>query len=636
MENVDDALVFTDASGRILSLNPAAARLSGWTDKEASGRSVGEILSREDGSRGRGLSLLVEQVLNGSEDAVSGEGMVLAGRSGKKLGIEGSIIPLSPGGGVPAEGGLILFRDVSRVEKMQENLYNEQRRLRDAQAMAMIGNWEYNPERDEYWYSREVYTLTRTDPAGHSPSGLLDFMKRFFPDWHRADPLPESLLNGDYGLKSLLTIPGKDGGNTILHLMARTARNPENGKMIVTGILQDFSELTEAKAALKASQEQLRQAARMEAVGKLSGGIAHEFSNLLQIILGYGQLLADEVEDELLQSYVEPILNTAGSARNLTRQLLLFSRKENLDMKPAALSSLVRGMAPLISRLIGEDIQLEHDLESEGDWVIVDRHQMEQVIINLCLNARDAMPVGGVLRISQDNRSFVLPQPGVDGLIPSGSYVHLCVRDGGTGIDDTILPQIFDPFFTTKQREKGTGLGLSLVYGIIRQHKGFLNIETDRNRGTSFHIYLPKKELPAESADALRVNAGEEHLDGRTVYMAEDDPMVRRLTETMLRNSGFHMESFCSGRELIDALDEGKKGDIDLFLVDVIMPDMGGVEAFHKLRSMGYDRPVLFMSGYTEERLRNLKDLENASLIRKPFTMRDLVGRIREMINSMP
>ncbi len=641
LESVEDAVVLCDVSGRILKINAAAARISGWSGKDALFRPVGEIFPLEHEYSKLKLSHPIDMILSGEREDVPYGSMVLIRRNGKKVPIDGRAIVLRSSEGQGVEGALFLFSDVSHVEKIQEILYSEQRRLRDAQAMAMIGNWEYNPELDEYWYSREVYTLTRTDPAQDPPPPVLDFMRQFFPDWHRHKSLPESLTEGGTRIKSLVTIPRKDGGNTILHLMARIARNPENGKMIITGILQDFSELSEARAALKSSQEQLRQSARMEAVGKLAGGIAHEFNNLLQIILGYGQLLTDEVDSEKLRSYVEPILKTAASARNLTRQLLLFSRKENLDMKPMTFSSLVRGMLPLLSRLIGEDIQLKHNLESGEDWIIGDSHQLEQVIINLCLNGRDAMPEGGTLELFQDIQTFVLPHPGVDGLIPSGSYVHFSVKDNGKGIDEEVLPQIFDPFFTTKQQDQGTGLGLSLVYGIIRQHKGFLNIETNRSRGSVFHLYLPRENMAPEVEKKLREDSDSFSSSSGMVFMAEDDPMVRQLTETMLRKNGFHIQSFISGKELIAALEQSRnrgdsgKNTIDLFLLDVIMPEVGGVEAFHKLRSMGYDRPVLFMSGYTEEKLKNLKDLENASLIRKPFTMKDLVRKVQEMIDSV-
>ena len=656
LDSMEEAFVLTDSDGRILRLNPAAARISGWTEKDAVGMAIRDVfpveynspgnspgtelahpLDSQGDSKGTELTHPVDQALAGRVGIFPYGSLVLVIRNGTRIHIAGSTILLKSPVDSSLDGVVFHFRDVSHVEEIQETLFNEQRRLHDAQAMAMIGNWEYNPESNEYWYSPEVYTLTKTDPAQQPPPAVLDFMKQFFPDWHKYDPLPELLSEGEHRLKSLLTIPGRDDRNTILHLMAHMARNPENGKNIVTGILQDFSELTEAKAALKSSQKQLRQFARMEAVGKLAGGIAHEFNNLLQIILGYGQLLTDEVKDDQLKSYIDPILKTAASAKNLTRQLLLFSRKENLDMKPMALSSLVRGMLPLLSRLIGEDIRLEDDLESGDDWIIADRHQIEQVIINLCLNARDAMPGGGVLELYQDVESFVLPQPGVDGLIPSGSYVHLCVRDNGIGIEEDVLPQIFDPFFTTKKHDKGTGLGLSLVYGIVRQHKGFLNVRTDRINGTSFHLYFPREILsPDEKEELIIKEEGSPRISGGMVYMAEDDPMVRQLTETMLRKGGFQIQSFVNGKELIEFLESGKDSEMDLFLLDVIMPEMGGVEAFHKLRSMGYDRPVLFMSGYTQEKLGNLGDLENASHIHKPFTIKDLVGRINEMLNSAP
>jgi two-component system cell cycle sensor histidine kinase/response regulator CckA len=637
LNSIGDGVISTDCQSRVVFMNEIAQDITEWTLEEAAGQPLSLIFPLQNGVSGVSMDNPVQQVLDENQRIELASDTILVNKNGLKIHIADSASPIHDPKDNTLLGVIIVFRDITDSDEVRQILYNEQRRLRDAQAMAMVGNWEYDPEFDSYWFSREVFSLTGIDPYFKEVPESLDVMKIIFTDWKRGHPLPDILKEEDRLIKSLMTIPGREG-RLILHIMARMVKNPETGKSIVTGIIQDFSELSQTRAALKVSQEQLRQAARMEAVGKLAGGIAHEFNNLLQIILGYSQLLKEECTQPKILEYVEPILKTSASARNLTRQLLLFSRKENLDMNALSLSHLIQNLIPILRRLLEENIQLESDLQGAEDWVIADKQQIEQVLINLCLNARDAMESGGLLKIGQSIYSSIHSFLGLDGVIPAGDYVHLTIQDSGSGINEQILPEIFDPFYTTKEREKGTGLGLSIVYGIIKQHQGYLSVETDPVKGTCFHIFLPRVDPPDNRNVDMSHKDTIEPVVNTVVYMAEDDPMVRQLTETMLRKNGFIIKSFINGKDLIEALKEKKEGSekIDFFLLDVIMPEMGGVQAFHNLRSLGYDVPVLFMSGYTEERLKNLSDLRNAALIHKPFTMKDLIAQIQFILNSSP
>jgi len=635
LRSIGDGVISTNCHSQIVFMNDVAQSLTGWPIQEAEGQHLSLVLPLENGSNGAILDDPVCRALEQKSRFEMDEDTVLVTRDGKRRHISDSVSPIKDPKDNRLTGAIIVFKDVTDSDKIQQILYNEQRRLKDAQAMAMVGNWEYDPETDKYWYSPEVFSLTGYSSGSPEGAASLDLMKKIFPLWNRTESLPEILFHEGSRVKSILTIPQDGESHLILHLMARLAINPETNKAIVTGIIQDFSELSQTRAALKVSQEQLRQAARMEAVGKLAGGIAHEFNNLLQIILGYSQLLKDEFSDPKIYEYVEPILKTASSARNLTRQLLLFSRKENLDMKTLSLSSLIHNLIPILGRLLEENILIQPDLEGVQDWVIADKQQIEQVLINLSLNARDAMPDGGVLKLKQSIHSAKKSFPGLDGSIPEGRYVHLTVQDAGTGIDERILPEIFDPFFTTKDRDRGTGLGLSIVYGIVRQHKGFLNVETDFHKGTSFHIYLPCADMAHNAVDDPVLKDKDTLVQkDLMIYMAEDDPMVRQLSESMFRKMGANIKSFVNGKSLIEELEKSRHTkSIDLFVLDVIMPEMGGVQAYHNLRTLGYDTPVLFMSGYTEERLQNLSELKEASLIHKPFTMKDLLMKIATILH---
>lgn len=631
--SIGDGVISTDTESKIVFMNEMAQNMTGWSLEEAGGLHISLILPLENNITGEMVINPVQKVLECNERVLMEPNTVLLNKKGQKLHISDSASPIRDPKDNTLIGVIVVFSDITDSEEIQRILQNEQRRLRDAQAMAMVGNWEYDPQKDEYWYSRDVFNLTGIDPGYEEIPDTLDFMKKIFPSWNRSNILPEELKNESSRVKSIMTVPLDSGENQILHLIARQAENPETGKQIVTGIIQDFSELSQTRAALKASQDQLRQAARMEAVGKLAGGISHEFNNLLQIILGYSQLLKDDSVGKPEMEYIEPIIKTASSARNLTRQLLLFSRTENMNMETFAMSGLIHNLMPILGRLLEENIVLESYSDGENDWVYADKQQIEQVLINLSLNARDAMERGGILIIRQSTHIATHSFPGLDGYIPAGEYVELVVQDNGSGIKREILPEIFDPFFSTKGKDKGTGLGLSIVYGIISQHHGYMSIETDRSRGTSFHIYLPRTSASQNVQNNLILKEEENPEIKGIIYMAEDDPMVRQLAETMLRKSGFIIKSFVNGKELIHALKKRSSQDevIGLFLLDVIMPEMGGVQAFHNLRSMGYDTPVLFMSGYTEERLQNIADLKNASLIHKPFTMKDLVQKIQDL-----
>ncbi len=632
LSSIGDGVISTDTDARIVFMNTMAQSMTGWSLKEAEGLPVSRVFVLENSRTGEAVNGPVEKVLELNRRVFLDPGTQLVNKNGDRLSISDSASPIRDPRAGTMLGAIVVFRDITESERIQQTLQNEQRRLRDAQAMALVGNWEYDPAEDSYWYSREVYSLTSTTRNESGDSSTLDFMAKLFPSWIRGSELPVELAEKQSRIKSIMAVTGNDGIDQILHLVARRVVNPETGREIVAGIIQDFSELSQTRAALKASQDQLRQAARMEAVGKLAGGISHEFNNLLQIILGYSQLLKDEFEGEKEMEYLEPILKTAASARNLTRQLLLFSRTENMNFQDFSLSSLIHSLIPILGRLLEENIFLESELEGHDDWVHADKHQIEQVLINLCLNSRDAMTAGGRIVIRQSILSAPYSFPGLEGFIPAGDYVELTVQDNGSGINKDILPEIFDPFFTTKSRDKGTGLGLSIVYGIIRQHQGYLNIETGSDRGTTFHIYLPRISSSEEERNETEQRYPEISPVKGFVYMAEDDPMVRQLSETMLRKSGFETRSFVNGKELVDALEKKKDDEIGLFLLDVIMPEMGGVQAFNIIRSMGYDRPVLFMSGYTEDRLQNLSDLQNTALIHKPFTMKDLIGKIRELM----
>ena len=369
-------------------------------------------------------------------------------------------------------------------------------------------------------------------------------------------------------------------------------------------------------------EEQLRQAQKMEAVGQLAGAIAHDFNNMLTVISGYADHLVSELPDELGEMAGE-IRRAADRSADLTRQLLAFSRRQVMKPQILDLNALLRRLERLLGRLLGEPVRVELELDPRSWNVRADPGQMEQVIMNLAINARDAMPDGGTLRLSTRN---IDAEPGT--ALGSGQWVRLRVRDDGVGMDEGTLARAFEPFFTTKEQGKGTGLGLSTVDGIVRQSGGEVAIRSDRQRGTTVDVFLPRV-LEAE-ADAERAGtpAAIPHGSGHTILLVEDDPMVRRLASRSLWAAGYQVIEARDGEEaLVTFRDLG--GAVDLVLTDVVMPRRGGAELARELRELRPDVRVLFMSGYPNPREDRGAHLPpDVDLVHKPFSPATLRTRV--------
>jgi PAS domain S-box-containing protein len=381
-------------------------------------------------------------------------------------------------------------------------------------------------------------------------------------------------------------------------------------------------------------EEQLRQSQKMEAVGRLAGGIAHDFNNLLTAINGYSELtmLQLKAEDPLMQN-LEEIKKAGDRAASLTRQLLAFSRKQVLQPKVIDLNSLVADIEKMLRRLIGEDIDLQTVLHRELGSIKADPGQIEQVIMNLVVNARDAMPKGGKLTI--ETRNVYLDQEFAEQHIATnpGPYVMLAISDTGTGMDEQTQARIFDPFFTTKEVGKGTGLGLSTVYGIVKQSGGNLWVYSELGQGSTFKVYLPRIDEGAE--EYRRTTENEESLKGtETVLLAEDEEMVRKLAVQVLEMYGYRVLEAANGGTAF-LICERHQETIDLLLTDVIMPEMSGRELANRLTELRPDMKVVFMSGYTDDAIVHQGVLdEDENFIQKPFTPSALAQKVREALDK--
>jgi PAS domain S-box-containing protein len=400
----------------------------------------------------------------------------------------------------------------------------------------------------------------------------------------------------------------------------------------IVGTLGIISDVTERKKL----EQDLRQSQKMEAVGRLAGGIAHDFNNLLTVITGRSELLLDSLgPDEPLRRDIELFQKTADRAAGLTRQLLAFSRKQVLQPRVLDLNAVVTGLSGILRRLIGEDIDLMTVLGPQLGRVRADPGQLEQVIVNLVLNARDAMPEGGRLTIETANVDVDVASPEVPGVGP-GSYATIAVRDTGVGMDEDTRQRIFEPFFTTKAPGKGTGLGLATVYGIVEQSEGTIAVVSEPGQGTTVRIYLPRVDQAVEAPPVVP-RPPESSRRGETVLLVEDEDAVRELVVEILQAEQYTVLAASDpGTALMIA--ERHRGPIHLLLTDVVMPQMSGRRLAEELASLRPETKVIYISGYTDDAIvhHGVADNQTSAFIAKPFTPEGLTAKIREVLDALP
>jgi len=381
-------------------------------------------------------------------------------------------------------------------------------------------------------------------------------------------------------------------------------------------------------------EEQLRHAQKMEAIGTLAGGIAHDFNNILTAIVGYGNLLQLQIEkDSPLHYNVEQILTAADKASNLTQSLLAFGRKQLISPKAINLNTTLADVQKLLTRLIREDIEIKHNLTKEDLVVMADVGQIEQILMNFATNARDAMPEGGVITITTEPVELEKGSFKADGPEESGRYALLSFSDTGLGIDDETRKRIFDPFFTTKEVGRGTGLGLSMIYGIIKQHEGYIDVSSTPGKGTTFNMYLPlirsKLEEQEESVALEAPRGGTE-----TILIAEDDAGVRMLSKDVLGRAGYTLIEAADGEEAVKRFSE-HENEIQLLLLDVIMPKKNGKEVYEAVKKVRPDMKALFISGYTSEIINSQGMIDkDINFVGKPVSPDTLLRKVREVLDS--
>jgi PAS domain S-box-containing protein len=415
----------------------------------------------------------------------------------------------------------------------------------------------------------------------------------------------------------------------------------EQGALVeINGFMLDDTERNLAEQLLIVSEQRLQQSQKLEAIGTLAGGVAHDFNNLLTAILGNTHLALSKIKlDDPLQSRLIEIEKAGNRAAVLTRQLLAFSRRQHLERRTINLNDTINEIMELLQRIIGEDVEVNVKAGSNLSATFADPGQIEQVIMNLSINARDAMPQGGRLTIETSNveldENYRRQYPYVN----PGKYVQITVSDTGSGIDAETQKHIFEPFFTTKEVGKGTGLGLSMVYGIVKQHDGHINVYSEEGHGTTFKIFLPVVEIAVEKealAFQLPLRGGTE-----TILVAEDEEALRGLARDVLEGLGYTVLLAKDGAEAVEMYEQNRE-QIALLLLDVVMPRMGGWEAYERIRGLGGNVPLIFMTGHSSETVQSrfikqnrLMEEFDAMLLQKPYNVEGLGRKVREMLDQV-
>ena len=485
-------------------------------------------------------------------------------------------------------------------------------------------------------------TTLRNSSGGQQADGLVDEVLAFLCQW-----LVTHIVETDRFMA--LVVFGRRSGLTVERAIANAREQMEGSHKVLVDILlsvygvlssntlalmRQLRERRAAEARLAESEQALRQSQKMEAVGQLAGGIAHDFNNVLSIILACAELATEKAQPGSLPTpELREIRSAAQRGADLTRRLLSFTRRQVMQARVVNLNQVLLAMETLLGRLLTADVVLKTSCAEELWPVYVDPTQVEQVVMNLVVNARDAMPEGGTLSIATANVELAAVHPSSDPPLPPGPYVTLTVRDDGVGMDDDTRRRMFEPFFTTKAPGKGTGLGLAVVHAAVKQGGGAIEVESSPGRGTTFRLFFPRtlRKQPAPIAEPSRVSiAG----GNETILLAEDDAPLRQLMGAALRRAGYAVLDAANPREVLQA-SATRTEPIHLLISDVILPEIDGVQLADRLVSLRPGLKVLFVSGYTGEFLANRGFPADSAFFPKPFSLDQLLHKVRHVLDSV-
>ncbi len=617
LEHVADAVFVKDASGRLLDVNPAACELTGYSRDESLARSILDTCLPED-REAIGLSLH-----SARQEKLQPFERQLVRKDGSVILVEGTPI-LLPDGRI-----LTTMRDVTGRRRQQDQLRESERRFRELAESVQEAFYILEPGSGLAQYVNPAYEQIFGHSLAHAAANGFAWTGQIHPEDREAvlNVEREGLRSGTYS--QVVCRIQRESGQRWIQARTTPVRDARGTIVRLVGIAEDITEL-------RRTEEQFFEAQKMEAVGRLAGGVAHDFNNILTAILGYVEILDSGMNpDDGRREDVAEIRLAAQRAAGLTRQLLAFSRHQVLTLAVLRPNEVIANLDRMLHRLIGEDIKLTLVLSEDAGNIRGDATQVEQVIMNLVVNARDAMPAGGTLLIATRNIEVIAPFPESHQPVPPGRYLLITVTDTGEGMTEQMMSRIFEPFFTTKEKGRGTGLGLSTVYGIVRQSDGVIGVSSEPGTGTTFRVYLPRVDVAVEPEPLGSVQpttlAGTE-----TILLAEDDPQLRRLCASLLARMGYRvLEAATADDALMIAQDQEQH--IDLVLTDVVMPGNSGPGMVRQLHESRPGLPALFMSGYTGDAMSRLGMLRpGLTFLQKPFAPMELARRVRLVLDAPP
>jgi len=517
--------------------------------------------------------------------------------------------------------------------RSQKELEESERRYRDIFDNFPVGIFQTTPEGNIITVNNEFARILGYESAKDVIASAAN-SRQFYLDPGARNVLLEEVRIRGYVEGFKTTFRKKNGeriwGSINTHLRTRT----DDGGVYLEGFIQDITAQMQTEEEMKNLEKQLIQAQKMEAIGRLAGGIAHDFNNLLTAIMGNAEISLKELgRDSDIRENIHDILVTSRRAADLTKQLLAFSRRQISKPVAVDINEFLLKVERMLRRIIGENISLVIDPKTDRALVKADPSLMEQVIVNLVVNARDAMPQGGTVTITTSREDVDAGQSGRGATVPPGRYIRIDVKDNGVGMDRDVMEKIFEPFYSTKG-ELGTGLGLSTVYGIVRQNEGYVAVESEKGKGSVFSVYLPRNDAgPVEETREAAETAAQDQAAGtETVLIVEDEDHVRKLLVRALSAQGYSvLEASNSGEAL--RVCERQGSQIDLVLSDIVLPDIPGPQLIEKVRKIRPGIRVLYMSGYAEHTITNAEVLkEGVFFIPKPFLPSELQKKIREVL----
>lgn len=637
LQSIGDAVMAVDPQERVTRMNPVAEQLTGWTLAEAAGKPLAEVLDIRHPKTLQPLPGSARRVLREGHAVSQTQPVSLRSRDGTPRQILDSAAPIrGPGGGV--KGGVIIFRDVTQEQEAREARLEAEQRL-SALCNNLSTGMVYQLLADRLTGERRFLYVSEGVERLHglSPADVLADSGKIYGQIHEDDRarLAEHERRNLAGFARFseevrMCLPSGDVRWSLLSAMPRRVSDHE---VVWDGIEVDITDRRRAEEEREKLQHQLAQAQKMESVGRLAGGVAHDFNNMLGVILGFTEMALESVPPgEPLHAGLLEIRKAADRSADLTRQLLAFARKQTVAPKVIELNPTIEGMLNMLERIIGEHIRLEWRPGAETGPVRIDPTQIDQILVNLCVNARDAIGNGG--RVVIETGAVRLDEAACaehPGALP-GDYVRLDVRDDGCGMDPETLAHIFEPFFSTKGPGEGTGLGLATVYGIVKQNRGFIRVTSEPARGTTFTVLLPRHDTAAAAAASggdAAPSVGQE-----TILLVEDDPALLGMTSLMLQRLGYTLLPADSPGEALRRIRE-HDGTIDLLLTDVILPGMNGRDLAEQVRAERPGLRCLFMSGYTADVIASHGVLmPGVHFIQKPFTLVELGDKIRAVFGD--